>query len=440
MLRRLLRSLASADHVLHALVKKESRRQLRGIELIASENFTSRAVKDSLGSCLTNKYSEGLPEKRYYGGNQYIDQIENLCIERALKAFHLNPDEWGVNVQPYSGSVANLAVYHSFLKPHDRIMGLDLPSGGHLTHGFQTPRRKISISSVFYESLPYKVNKDGFIDYDEMENLAMRFRPKMIVCGGSAYPRDWDYRRFRQVCDKINAKLFCDMSHVSGLIATQEHNNPFEYADVVSTTTHKTLRGPRSAMIFAKKEFMDAVNFAVFPAIQGGPHNHQIAGVATQLLEVQQPYFRDYIRKVKSNAVALADRLMEHGYKLSTNGTDNHLILCNLNSLGIEGIGSLVEQFCEKVGITLNKNSVVGDESALRPGGIRLGTSAMTTLGFEETHFRTVADLLHRSIQRVVQIAEQQSSPEAGAIEEELTREVKELVESVLGDDSDLEW
>ena len=388
--------LSQTDPELADLIKKEEKRQKEGLELIASENITSRRVLECLGSVLTNKYSEGLPGARYYGGNEIIDKVETLCIKRALTAYRLNPVEWGVNVQPYSGSVANMAAYLGLLQPHDRIMGLDLPSGGHLTHGYYTSKKKISSTSIVFESMGYRVDELGYINYDELEQTAKRFNPRLIICGASAYPRDLDYKRFRSIADSVGAYLMCDMAHISGLVATGEANNPFEYCDLVTTTTHKTLRGPRSGMIFFKKTFEEQINFSVFPGLQGGPHEHQIAGVATQLLEVQTQEFKDYIQRVKSNAKVMAEEFKRYGYKLSTDGTDNHLLLVILKNKLLTG--SKVETICERVNISINKNAVPGDTSALQPGGIRIGTPAITTRGMGEEECRAIVAFIDRAV------------------------------------------
>ncbi|KAJ7015718.1 LOW QUALITY PROTEIN: serine hydroxymethyltransferase 4 [Populus alba x Populus x berolinensis] len=370
-------SLESVDPEIHDLLEKEKRRQCRGIELIASENFTSFAVIEALGSALTNK---GYARKPLLRGNEYIDQIENLCRSRALEAFHLDPTKWGVNVQPYSCSPANFAAYTAVLQPHDRIMGLDLPSGGHLTHGYYTSGGKKISATVNSQT--------GYIDYDRLEEKALDFRPKLIICGGSAYPRDWDYKGL-------------DLSLIS-----VEAANPFEYCDIVTTTTHKSLRGPRAGMIFYRKgpkppkkgqpenavyDFEDKVNFAVFPSLQGGPHNHQIGALAVALKQVQTPGFKAYAKQVKANAVALGNYLMGQGYKLVTEGTENHLVLWDLRPLGLTG--NKVEKLCDLANITVNKNAV----SALAPGGVRIGTPAMTSRGLVEKDFEQIGEFLHRA-------------------------------------------
>ena len=402
--------------------------------------FLSLQVMECNGSIFTNKYSEGLPGKRYYGGNEFIDSMESLCQARALAAFGLDAKEWGVNVQPYSGSPANFAVYTALLKPHDRIMGLDLPSGGHLTHGFYTSKKKISATSIFFESLPYQVSGEtGLIDYETLEKQAKLFQPKMIICGASAYPRDWDYERLRKIANGVGAFLLTDMAHTSGLVASKCLKSPFEYSHVVTTTTHKSLRGPRGAMIFyrlgARKEgekgvkFSDlksAIDFSVFPSLQGGPHNNTIAGIACQLREVNTNQFKAYSKQVVKNCQSMAARLMKKGYKLVTDGTDNHLILWDLRPLKLTG--SKMETICDLCHITLNKNTVFGDKSAISPGGVRIGTPALTTRGFRESDFETVAEFLHEACQIAIEV-------QAKLWEEKATKSMKEFKLALKGNE-----
>ncbi|KAJ8728243.1 hypothetical protein PYW08_016628 [Mythimna loreyi] len=404
-------NLWDTDPELYAIIKHEKERQRAGLEMIASENFTSVPVLQCLSTCLHNKYSEGMPNQRYYGGNEFIDEIELLAQKRSLEAYRLNAEEWGVNVQPYSGSPANFAVYTGVVEPHGRIMGLDLPDGGHLTHGFFTATKKISATSIFFESMPYKVNPEtGLIDYDKLAETAKIFKPRLIIAGISCYSRCLDYKRFRQIADENGAYLMADMAHVSGLVAAGVIASPFEYCDIVTTTTHKTLRGPRAGVIFFRKgvrsvkangqkvmyDIESKINQSVFPGLQGGPHNHAIAAIATAMKQATTPEFVEYQKQVVKNAQRLCKGLMSRGYSVATGGTDVHLILVDLRSVGLTGAPA--ERILELCSIACNKNTVPGDKSALHPSGIRLGTPALTTRGLKETDIDRVVDYIDKAL------------------------------------------
>lgn len=404
--------LVEVDPEIAQVMEKEIQRQRESVVLIASENFTSRAVFDALGSPMSNKYSEGYPGARYYGGNQHIDAIELTCQARALKAFNLDPAKWGVNVQCLSGSPANLQVYQALMRPHDRLMGLDLPHGGHLSHGYQTPSKKISAVSTYFETFPYRVNLEtGIIDYDALEANAELYRPKCLVAGTSAYCRLIDYARMRKIADKVGAYLIVDMAHISGLIAAGVIPSPFEYADVVTTTTHKSLRGPRGAMIFFRKgvrkidpktgkeimyDLEGPINFSVFPGHQGGPHNHTITALAVALKQAATPEFKQYQEQVLKNAKALENEFKTMGYKLVSDGTDSHMVLVDLRPKSLDG--ARVEAVLEQINIACNKNSIPGDKSALTPCGIRIGAPAMTTRGMGEEDFKRIARYIGQAV------------------------------------------
>ncbi|KAJ3299743.1 Serine hydroxymethyltransferase, cytosolic, partial [Blyttiomyces sp. JEL0837] len=339
--------LESTDPEIFDIIEREKQRQRESVVLIPSENFTSAAVMQALGSVMQNKYSEGYPGARYYGGNEFIDKAESLCQKRALEAFNLDPAKWGVNVQSLSGAPANLYVYNAIMKPHDRLMGLDLPHGGHLSHGFQTDTKKISAVSTYFESMPYRVREDtGIIDFEMLQKTATLYRPKVIIAGASAYARNWDYEKMKQIASSVNAYLLADIAHISGMISAGVLPSPFEHADIVTTTTHKSLRGPRGAMIFFRKgvrsvdkkgkeimyDLENPINQSVFPGHQGGPHNHTITALAVALKQAMTPEFKEYQKQVLRNAKAMEKSFSQLGYDMVSGGTDTHLLLLDLRS------------------------------------------------------------------------------------------------------------
>jgi glycine hydroxymethyltransferase len=384
------------DDIVFQYIEDEKNRQINGLEMIASENFTSKNVIQAVGSCLMNKYSEGRPGKKYYGGCQYVDKIENLCGQRALELFELDPEEWGIDVQPLSGSIANFCTYNSLLEPGDNISGLDLKNGGHISHGFQTLKKKVSVTAKYFNSFPYHLKADGYIDYDEMEEIVKTNNIKMLIIGYSAYPRDLNYKRCREIADKYGCHLHCDMAHFSGLVAGKVLQNPFKYCDTVVTTTHKTLRGPRGALVFYKSHLKTKINNSVFPGVQGGPFMHCIAGIAVALKEANTEEYREYIRQVVKNMKAFVETLQKYGYKFVTDGTENHLCLIDLKPTGLSG--QYVEDLLQSIEITVNKNTVVGDMSALRPSGLRVGSPALTSRGMKEEEFIQIAEWFHEII------------------------------------------
>lgn len=379
------------DNNLKEALEQEKLRQKNNIELIASENYVSEAILKLQGSILTNKYAEGYPNKRYYGGCQYIDIFENKAIEYAKKLFNVKY----ANVQPHSGSSANMAVYKALLKPNDKVLGMNLSHGGHLTHG-----HPLSFSGFEYQAVYYNVNKNtNLIDYDELRQIALKEKPKMIIAGASAYSRVIDFKKFREVADEVGAYLMVDMAHIAGLVATGLHPSPIEYADVVTSTTHKTLRGPRGGIILTNnEEIAKKIDKTVFPGIQGGPLMHIIAAKAQCFYEALQPEFKDYQQQVLKNIKALADSLKEENFEIITGTTDNHLILVNVKSK-LNITGKVAEQILDKICITVNKNTIPYDEETpFNTSGIRLGSPAMTTRGLKEEDFRKIGKIISQAL------------------------------------------
>ena len=367
-------------------INREQQRQDNHIELIASENFVSKAVMEAVGSCLTNKYAEGYPGKRYYGGCQYVDEVEDIAREYAKTLFNAEH----VNVQPHCGSSTNMAVYMTILEPGDRVLGMDLAAGGHLTHG-----SPLSFSGKLYRFYSYGVNPETeMIDYEEVRKIANEVKPKLIVCGASAYSREIDFRKFREIADEAGAYLLCDMAHIAGLVAAGLHMSPIPYCDFVTSTTHKTLRGPRGGVIFCKEKYAKDLDRVVFPGIQGGPLMHVIAGKAQCYYEAMQDDFKEYAQNIIKNAKALASSLEEEGFRLVTGGTDNHLLLVDVKST-FNMTGKEAEAILDSINITANKNAIPFDtEKPFKTSGIRLGTAAMTTRGFNEDDFRRVGKII----------------------------------------------
>jgi glycine hydroxymethyltransferase len=376
-----------SNKTIRSLIQEEKERQLEGLELIASENYVSQDVLSAMGSILTNRYSEGYPGKRYYKGNEYIDQIEKEAIQRAKELFKAEH----VNVQPYSGSPANLAVHYALLEPGDKTLGMSLDSGGHLTHGF-----KVSISGKYFDSRSYGVDEKGYIDYDEVLKIAKEHKPKLIWAGFSAYSRIIDWKQFRKIADEVGAYLVADIAHVAGLVATGLYPSPIGIADIVTTTTHKTLRGPRGAIIMCKEEYAQDIDKAVFPGLQGGPHNHTTAGIAVALKEASTKEFKKYSKQVISNAQTLSNELSKLGYNIVSGGTDNHLFLVDLSNSGLGDIGGEeASTVLEKANITLNKNTIPNDpRKPWDPSGVRIGTPALTTRGMKEKEMVKVAQYI----------------------------------------------
>ncbi len=384
--------LQATDPEMRSLIRAEEQYEFETLRLIPSENYASAAVMEAVGSVLMNKYSEGYPGKRYYEGQRYVDQVEELAIERAKSLFGVEH----ANVQPHSGSPANMAVYYALLEPGDTIMGLALPHGGHLTHGWE-----VSFSSRFYRSVQYTVDKKThLIDYDAVRALAKKERPKIIVAGATAYPREYDFQAFGEIAKEIGGYFLADIAHIAGLIVAGVHQDPKPYADVITTTTHKTLRGPRGAMILCGSEHAPAIDQAVSPGLQGGPHDHSIAGIAVALKEAETPQFKEYGKQIVRNAKAMAGELLERGFDLITGGTDNHLIVIDLTNKGV--IGKKAAQTLDRAGIVVNSNTVPYDpRKPFSPSGIRLGSPAVTSRGMKEPEMRQIVAWIDEVITNV---------------------------------------
>ena len=421
----LINNLKDSDAEVYDLILKEKNRIENGVELIPSENFVSKAVLQAMGSVFTNKYSEGYPKRRYYGGQEFVDAVENLAIDRAKRLFGAEH----VNVQPYSGSPANQAVFFALLNVKDKFMGLDMNCGGHLTHG-----SPVNFSGIIYTPVPYVVDRETeFLDMDEIRKTALKERPKMIISSLTAYPRKLPFKEFQEICEEVDAYHLADISHIAGLIVGEVHESPFPFTDVVTTTSHKTLRGPRGAIIMCKKEdrlhdkyhsdteknLARLIDSAVFPGLQGGPHDHITAAKAVAFEEASKPEFKDYASQIVKNAKAMADELMAQGVKLVTNGTDNHLMLIDLRPKGLGGKGRQLQRAMDKANITMNKNSVPFQEaSPFNPSGLRLGTPAVTTRGMKEDEMRVIA----RCVAEVI------DNYRDASVLEKVKLEIKELV------------
>lgn len=402
--------LQHSDPIIWRLISQEQQMQSDCIRLIPSENYVSKAVMEASGSCLTNRYAEGYPGKRYYEGQQITDQIETIARQRARQLFKVDH----VNVQPYSGSVANMAAYAALIEPGQTIMGMSLAHGGHLTHGW-----KVSLTSKFFNAVYYTLDpKTGLIDYDMVESLAKQYRPRVIICGATAYPRIIDFAAFGRIAKEVDAYLVADIAHIAGLIVGGVHPSPVPYADIISTTTHKTLRGPRGGMLMCRAELAQRVDKAVFPGLQGGPHMHTISAIAVALGEAATEDFAAYARRIVKNCKAMAERLLEYGFNLVSGGTDNHLILIDLRNKGIPG--KKLARALDRAGIISNYNTVPNDPAPpMNPNGLRIGTPAITTRGMKEEHARQIATWIHRICQ----------DPDNESMIESVRKEVRELCE-----------